>query len=283
MAFARVWDATYEASPPGSQAANQLDTRIQEVKTDIRERIDVEHHMPGTGSTEDGVHKFPEHTLATRDAIGTPKDGQLVRRSDTRSIDIYDLSDTKWIEFMAWKVGDMKMAAYDDAADPGWVKADGASLLRTGIFADLFAVIGVEYGNVDASHFNVPKMDGRLPIGIDAADVDFDAMGETGGDKAKTIAEANLPSHAHALTAAGTSSDGVHDHDLQYNDNPTAFSGTARVPQLKDNANPASSLEPIDDAGAHTHTLTGLTDTIGSGTAQDVMNPFITMQWYIKL
>lgn len=281
MAFTRDWDATYEASPPGTQAANQLDTRIQELKVDIRERVDIEHHMPATASDKDGVHKFPEHTLATRDAIATPKDGQLVRRSDTRSIDIYDDSDAKWIEFMAWKVGDMKMAAYDDAADPGWVKADGAAVSRTGIFADLFAVIGVEFGVGDGSTtFNVPKMDGRLPIGINAADTDFDAMGETGGDKTKVILEANLPSHTHALTAVPTSSDGAHSHDVNSGNDFTSADaghllGSLATAQIQTNA-----AESVAD---HSHTVTGVSDAAGGGTAQDVMNPFITMQWYIKL
>lgn len=281
MAFARVWDATYEAAPPGTQAANQLDTRIQEVKVDIRERLDIEHHMPGTGSTEDGVHRFPEHTLATRDAIGTPKDGQLVRRSDTRSIDIYDDSDSKWIEFMAWKAGDMKMAAYDDAADPGWVKADGSAISRTGVSADLFAVIGTEYGVGDGSTtFNVPKMDGRLPIGIDAADTDFDAMGETGGDKTKVIPEANLPSHTHGLTGATVDSDGAHTHDMEHG---ADINNSATGINLNANVLVGTDTGLVKSAGAHTHPLTGPTDATGGDTAQDVMNPFITMQWYIKL
>ncbi len=147
--FTRTWDSSYESSPPGTQAANQLDTRIQEVKVDVRERLAVEHYMDQPGDTEDGVHKFPQKTLATRDAIGTPKDGQLIVRSDTRSIDVYDGSD--WIEYAAWTPGDMKMAAYDDTAAVGWVKCDGASYLRTGIYAALFAVIGTNYGVGDGS------------------------------------------------------------------------------------------------------------------------------------
>ncbi len=282
--FAREWDVTYEAQPPGSQAANQMDTRLQEVKVDVRERMEVEHYMDygGTEPEVDGVHMFPAKTLTTRDAITDPKTGQMVVRSDTRSIDIYDGSD--WIEFMAWKTGDMKMAAYDDATQPGWVKADGTSYLRTGIYANLYALIGIEYGSVDGTHFNVPDMSGKMPIGIDSGDADFDAMGETGGDKTKTIAEANLPAHTHDPGTLSIDADGIHDHDLT--DTQETIAGTAYIQRMKAPApGPPVSVSsgPVSDSVAHTHGISGTSESVGDGTAQDVMNPFITMQWYIKL
>ncbi len=52
--FTRTWDASYEASPPDSQAASQGATRIREVKQDIRERLAVDHSM--AGDANDGAH-----------------------------------------------------------------------------------------------------------------------------------------------------------------------------------------------------------------------------------
>lgn len=41
------------------------------------------------------------------------------------------------------------------AVPAGWLACDGASLLRAS-YPALFAVIGVTYGSVDGTHFNVP-------------------------------------------------------------------------------------------------------------------------------
>ena len=51
------------------------------------------------------------------------------------------------------------------SAPTGWVNCDGASLLRAGTYADLFAVISTTYGTADGTHFNVPDMRGAFPRG----------------------------------------------------------------------------------------------------------------------
>jgi len=54
------------------------------------------------------------------------------------------------------------------AAPTGYVACDGASLLRAGTYADLFAAIGTTYGSVDGTHFNVPDMRGLFVRGAGA-------------------------------------------------------------------------------------------------------------------
>ena len=55
---------------------------------------------------------------------------------------------------------------YGGAAAPsGYVLCDGASLLRAGTYAELFAAIGVTFGTADGTHFNVPDMRGIFPRG----------------------------------------------------------------------------------------------------------------------
>jgi microcystin-dependent protein len=284
MSFNTTWDGSYETDPAGSVAANTLDTVIQGLKVDIRQRVDAEHHMDLSSGAEDGVHKFPDYNLANRDAIGTPKEGQLIRRNDARSIDIYDGSD--WIEFQAHSTGDYKMAAYDDTADKGWVKADGTSYLRTGIYEDLFNLIGVEYGNADATHFNVPALGGRIPIGIDpGGDADWDALGDdmVGGEKEHTLLEAELPDHVHDEGSLETDDPGDHGHNAEYTTKQTGTLGAIfRLRNPEDTPVFTSSI--VQDAGAHTHAITGDTGTgSGSGDAMNNMPPFIAVQWYIKL
>jgi len=79
---------------------------------------------------------------------------------------------------------DMKMTAHFGTVVPGWYLCDGAAISRT-IYANLFAVIGTDYGVGDGSTtFNVPDMAGKFPIGVDdGGDTDFDTVGKTGGEK----------------------------------------------------------------------------------------------------
>jgi hypothetical protein len=46
---------------------------------------------------------------------------------------------------------------------------------------------------------------GRVPVGIDAADADFDTVEETGGAKTHTLAMTEIPSHYFALNDARAS------------------------------------------------------------------------------
>lgn len=89
MAFTRTWDVPYEANPDGGQAASQGDDRIRELKTDTRERGNLEHDW-GTvgGATDTGRHKFPTGDKATRDAIADLiANGQIFLRTDRAGLD----------------------------------------------------------------------------------------------------------------------------------------------------------------------------------------------------
>ena len=44
---------------------------------------------------------------------------------------------------------------------------------------------------------------GKVMVGLDAGDTSFDTAGETGGEKTHTLTIAEMPSHDHAITAAG--------------------------------------------------------------------------------
>jgi len=75
-------------------------------------------------------------------------------------------------------------------APNGWLICDGSNVSRT-TYADLFNIIGTTYGNGDGSTtFTLPDFKGRVPVGKDINDTDFDTLGETGGSK-------DLQEHKH--------------------------------------------------------------------------------------
>lgn len=89
------------------------------------------------------------------------------------------------------------------SAPAGWLLCDGASLVRTS-YPALFAAIGTTYGAADSTHFNVPNLKGRVPVGVDSAQSEFNVLGEVGGEKTHllTAAESGLRAHTHSLTLA---------------------------------------------------------------------------------
>ena len=47
--------------------------------------------------------------------------------------------------------------------------------------------------------FTLPDMRGKVPVGRDPAQTEFDTLGETGGEKTHSLATASMPSHRHTV------------------------------------------------------------------------------------
>ena len=95
--------------------------------------------------------------------------------------------------------GSITMYAGSTTPD-GYLICDGSAVSRT-TYSDLFNVIGTTYGNGDGSTtFNVPNLKGKVVVGLDSNDTDFDTLGETGGEKEHTLIIDEMPSHDHGHT-----------------------------------------------------------------------------------
>jgi microcystin-dependent protein len=72
-------------------------------------------------------------------------------------------------------------------APTGWLLCDGTAVSRT-TYSDLFAITSTTYGVGDGSTtFNLPNLKGRVPVGLDTSQTEFDVLGETGGAKTHTL------------------------------------------------------------------------------------------------
>ena len=78
-------------------------------------------------------------------------------------------------------------------APTGWLLCDGTSYASAS-YTTLFNVIGYTFGGSGAN-FNVPNLKGKVVVGIDGAQVEFDTRGETGG----------AMTHQHAASNSGDS------------------------------------------------------------------------------
>lgn len=73
-----------------------------------------------------------------------------------------------------------------------WLLCDGSAVSRTQ-YQDLFNTIGIAFGQGDGFEtFNLPNLQGRIAVGKDTNDTDFNVLGNTGGSK-------NLQEHNHNL------------------------------------------------------------------------------------
>lgn len=72
------------------------------------------------------------------------------------------------------------------AAPVGWLLCDGSAVSRS-TYAALFAAVGTTFGAGNGSTtFNLPNLKGRVVVGIDTGQTEFDTRGETGGAKTHT-------------------------------------------------------------------------------------------------
>jgi microcystin-dependent protein len=143
-----------------------------------------------------------------------------------------------------------------NTAPTGWQLCDGTEVSRT-TYAALFAVIGTTYGAGDGSTtFNLPNLKGRAIVGRDAAQTEFDVLGETGGAKTHTLTSAQMPAHVHAITH----DHGSHSHTINHDHGSHSHS----INHDHGASGSHSHTGLVDAAGTHSHST--IADTIASGT-----------------
>jgi microcystin-dependent protein len=118
--------------------------------------------------------------------------GELVTSADQNTIVSY-LSPTGSV-----------IAFAGSTAPTNWLLCNGTTVSRT-TYAALFALIGTTYntGGEAGTDFRLPNLLGRVPVGLDAGQAEFDALAETGGAKTHTLTTTEIPSHTHAQNNFG--------------------------------------------------------------------------------
>ena len=96
------------------------------------------------------------------------------------------------------------------SAPSGYLLCDGSAISRT-TFSSLFTAIGTAYGVGNGSTtFNIPNLQGRVPVGRDSTQTEFDTLGETGGSKTNTLTTANMAAHTHTGTTNAETQEHTH-------------------------------------------------------------------------
>ena len=87
-----------------------------------------------------------------------------------------------------------------DTVPENWLVCDGSAISRT-TYDLLFSIIGTTYGVGDGSTtFNLPNLKGKVAVGKDSTQTEFDTLGETGGEKTHTQTLTEMPTHNHGIS-----------------------------------------------------------------------------------
>lgn len=179
----------------GVTAAHASLTRIDRVvlrldDTNSRMEIDVVAGTAGAG--------VPATPVQTATVWEIPLARVTVPPADA-SIDAGQVTDERtFARPHGVDIGDVKMIAGANAPDSAWLLCQGQTVSRV-TYADLFAKLGAAYGGGDGtSTFQLPNLQGRVPIGRNSADAAFASLGLQGGEKAHQLNTTEMPNHDHA-------------------------------------------------------------------------------------
>lgn len=146
-------------------------------------------------------------------------------------------------------------------APTGWLICDGRAISRT-IYANLFAVIGTQYGAGDGSTtFNIPNLKGKVVVGLDSTDTDFNEIGKTSGEKTHKLTIDEMPTHKPTLVMSYTTTQ-AHTH-----------AGGTYAKSFAEGANPSGGTYEANDERIK---------TIGGNQAHNNLQPYQVQNYIIK-
>jgi microcystin-dependent protein len=145
-------------------------------------------------------------------------------------------------------------------APANWSMCNGA-ILSIAENTELFELIGITYGGNGQTTFNLPDLQGRIPIHQGSNGVSSYVMGETGGVETVTLSLSQYPLHNHALM--GSSNNGAF-----INPANNAVGGAA----IYSAETPATAMNS---------NMVGMSG--GGGQAHNNLQPYLALNWIIAL
>ena len=122
---------------------------------------------------------------------------------------------------------------------------------------------------------------GRVPVGVNTSDTNFNIAEKTGGASTHTLVTAELPSHNHSFSGSVTvNANGAHTHQASSGSYKVG-SGSASTYYYMTNGG-STSGQTTGSGGSHDHTgsVSGSVGYNGSGSAHNNLQPYITCYFW---
>ena len=122
---------------------------------------------------------------------------------------------------------------------------------------------------------------GRVPVGVNTSDTNFNTIEKTGGASSHTLVMAELPSHNHSFSGSVTiNANGAHTHQASSGSYKVG-SGSASTYYYMTNGG-STSGQTTGSGGSHDHTgtVSGSVGSNGSGSAHNNLQPYITCYFW---
>ncbi|MEJ1967741.1 MAG: tail fiber protein [Rhizomicrobium sp.] len=165
-------------------------------------------------------------------------------------------------------VGEIRLFSFG-RAPTGWLPCDGRTLQATQYQA-LYALIGTLYGGTPGTSFNLPDLQGRVPLCQSSQNP---TVGAKGGAEQVSLTAANMPQHTHNVQAYATAGNTLNPNSAF----PAvlASGGASGVP-TPNMFIPNSNQSLVAMAA-------GMVSSVGGGQAHENRQPYIAMNYCIAV
>lgn len=234
--FLYTWDSTFAALPPDPEDALQGALRIRDTKAAVAERMKIDHRWHGDGN--DGIHT--KVTMLQGAQPATPPAGQVVMWTPVGATTPSLLTSAGAVQ----KVGELPVGFVFISV----VSTNPATLLGYGTWS--------AFGQ------------GRVLVGINPGEVEFNSLRQTGGAKSVTLTTTEMPVHSHGVTDPG------HSHGL------TAMQSNGGNSGVPSGGNGVAGT----NSALTTANATGVTvQNAGSGAAHYNIQPYIVVYMWERI
>jgi microcystin-dependent protein len=120
---------------------------------------------------------------------------------------------------------------------------------------------------------------GRVLVGLDAGDADFDTLEETGGAKTVTLTTAQMPSHTHVQNAHNHIQD-PHSHVITSQTATTGGATSYEHGTLDTSSAEAEATETTNPTTATNQAATAVNQNTGGDAAHPNVQPYITVRMW---